>query len=144
MDVQIENLHQLQGIVARPKALWYVTFVHVPADCTVYIVIYLTIYYTMCHTCTYRKAYVEENENYGGYNCVGLIQAPATITPLPSQLPDPTASQVPTRGRLPYSMTNKGVLRAVTKIVKDNTDLLRHEGNMGTTAGILTKESFFG
>ena len=32
----------------------------------------------------------------------------------------------------------------MTEVVKDNADLLRHEGKMGTMAGILAKESFFG
>ena len=65
------------------------------------------------------------------------------VTPFPPQHPTPTVRQAPTRGRLTSSAVNKGALRAVTQVM-DNTDLLRHEGKMGTMAGILAKQSSFG
>ena len=56
-----------------------------------------------------------------------LLPAPTVtqaITPLLHQYPAPTVTQTPTGGRLPSSAINKGVLRAVTEVVKDYTDLL--------------------
>ena len=69
----------------------------------------------------------------------------ATSTPLPPHPADPTVHHTVTvRGRLPSSVINKSALSLVGDVVKNNADLLRKEGKMGTMAVVLAREAFFG